>query len=40
MIKCTKCGKVFDSPVQPCPECGGIVITIGHFGTALKWRGE
>jgi len=36
MIVCSKCGKVFNSPVQPCPYCGGVVIIIKKFGTVVK----
>jgi rRNA maturation endonuclease Nob1 len=40
IVICTKCRKVFDEPVQPCPECGGVVMVMKHFGSALKWRDE
>jgi len=39
-IVCSKCGKQFDREVQPCPECGGVVIKLGHFGSTMKWKGE
>ena len=37
---CSKCGAVYKDEKQPCPKCGGVVVALGHFGSAIKWGDE